>query len=119
MKKVKIIIWDEITMTSKYAFEARMFRNIFNNSYRMFRDIFNISYRMFRDIFNNSYRMIRDIFNNNKIFGGKNVIVSDHFLQILLIIRHAEIEHMSLKIVSFSHFQTMSLKDNKHITKTD
>ena len=33
MRNLKIIIWDEITMTSRYAFEAvdRMLKDIYNN----------------------------------------------------------------------------------------
>ena len=56
-KEVQIIIWDEISMTSKFAFEA-------------------------------VDRLLQDICNVKEIFGGKTVLVSGDFRQILPVFRH-------------------------------
>ena len=56
-EEIQIIIWNEISMTSKFAFEA-------------------------------VDRLLQDICNVQEIFGGKTVLVSGDFMQILPVFRH-------------------------------
>ena len=84
-KEVQIIIWDEIFMTSKFAFEA-------------------------------GDRLLQYICNVKEIFGGKTVLVSGDFRQILPVFRHGSrievIENSVKSSYLWPNFIRMTLNEN-------
>ena len=84
-KEVQSIIWDEISMTSKFSFKA-------------------------------VDRLPQDICNVKEIFGGKTVLVSGDFRQILPVFRHGSrievIENSVKSSYLWPNFIRMTLNEN-------
>lgn len=92
LKNVKVIIWDEISMASKLAFEAI-------------------------DTF------LRDLCNEKEPFGGKIIIISGDFRQILPVVKHGSrskiIESCVKKSKLWIKFKKFTLHDNLRLNKKD
>jgi hypothetical protein len=92
IKSIEVLIWDEINLASKSAFEA-------------------------------VGRLFKDLYNNNEPFGGKIVIVSGDFRQMLSVLRHGNriqiIENCVKKSNSWKYFQCISLTENKRVSEDD
>ncbi|XP_058810194.1 ATP-dependent DNA helicase pif1-like [Phymastichus coffea] len=92
MRNAKVIIWDEISMTSKMAFEA-------------------------------VDRSLRDICNNDLPFGGKIIIASGDFRQILPVVRHGSrteiIENLVKNCEVWRTFKRMALTENVRVSDDD